>query len=64
MAASKLFTLKILSKGSITKYRFNNTNLIGRYLIHHKRNVGKAERAWIKCACHNVEEEIKLVKEL
>lgn len=62
MTSIKNFTLKILTKGSISKYRFNNDALIGLYLAKHIREVGKIERAWIKCSCHNVEEEVKLPK--
>lgn len=56
-----VFTLKTkFSDGSTIKSRFISVEQLPLILASLIRVHGLIVRAWLKCSCHNVEEELKL----
>lgn len=53
------FSLKIFSNGLTYKYRFSHAKDLQKALADAIRKHGYINRAWCRCPCHNIEEEIK-----
>lgn len=62
MPEKAIFTLKVQTKGSTYKYRLFKGQRFQTALANHIRTIGKIDRAWIKCACHNIEEELQFFR--